>query len=125
MRIRKTDVDPGVPSFTIVAKDVLAVPTLEQYKRICNAFGLVDQTREVQRAIDEVVAWQEQHREDTHLPSHQHRNLEPPPGYFDLLQAFVNWFEENDGVADDFGELFIVKQAKHYLESWNERTEHP
>jgi Sigma-70, region 4 len=31
------------------------------------------------------------------------------------LERFVQWYEENDGNSDDFGELFIVKDAKAAL----------
>lgn len=119
MRTRKTDIDPGVPSFTLVATDALAVPIIQSYSNLCEDFELRDQAIEVRRALEEVIEWQKDHPDKVHLPSHQHRNLDPLPGYFALLKSFVDWFEKNDGVADDFGELIIVAQAKHYLEDWD------
>jgi hypothetical protein len=122
MRIRQTDVDPGVPSFTLVASDALITPAIRTYIETCNAFGLDKQASEVNRALMEIMSWQDRNSNDTHLPSHQHRNLDPPPGYFALLKAFVEWFEEHDGIADDWGELVIVKHARYFLEKWNEET---
>lgn len=40
-----------------------------------------------------------------------------------MLQLIIDWFEENDGKADDFGEKFIVKDARHALANYKPRPE--
>lgn len=35
------------------------------------------------------------------------------------LRGLVGWFEENDGRADDFGELLVVKGARRVLENYD------
>jgi hypothetical protein len=32
-----------------------------------------------------------------------------------VLERMIEWYEQNDGKADDFGELWIVKDAREAL----------
>jgi hypothetical protein len=119
-RLRKTDVDPGIPSFTLVATDVLVIDALYEYKAACDRAGLLGQIPEIDNVIEEFLRWRNAHPDQVHLPNYQHRNLDPPPGYFALLKKFVDWFHENDGGADDFGRFTFVARAEMMLEDWND-----
>ncbi len=62
--------DPTEPTFTVKAKDALAVPTLRAYKRECLEHGLGGQADEVEKAIGEIVQWQKNH--EVKFPDHKH-----------------------------------------------------
>lgn len=62
--------DPTEPTFTIKAKDVLAVPTLHAYRLECKEHGLDSQAEEVGKAIGEIVHWQKNH--EVKFPDHKH-----------------------------------------------------
>lgn len=63
--------DP-MPVFTIKAKDLLAVEAIEAYAELCRENGLHWQAEEVDKAINEIRAWQRRHAGEMKLPDHQH-----------------------------------------------------
>lgn len=63
--------DP-MPVFVIKAKDALALKGVLAYLSLCEAEGMVEQTRQVQLALDEMEQWQFDHADQIHLPDHTH-----------------------------------------------------
>lgn len=63
--------DP-MPVFTIKAKDILAGPAIRQYRELCAAYGLHDQAVEVDKAVAEIVEWQNRNLGAVKLPDHPH-----------------------------------------------------
>ncbi len=64
--------DDAMPVFTIKAKDKLAIRAVEAYRRLCLELGLNAQADEVDKALDEIVAWREAHPDQVKLPDHPH-----------------------------------------------------
>jgi len=64
-----------MPSFKILGKDRLAPPAIAHYRGLCAAAGLVDQAREVQKALEEIQDWQNAHPTAVKPPDHQHKPL--------------------------------------------------
>lgn len=61
------------PVFAIKGTDALAYPMLKAYGDFCRQFGLHAQAGEVDKAAEEVRAWQFANVELTKLPDHKHR----------------------------------------------------
>lgn len=62
--------DPQEPTFTVKAKDVLAVPTIRAYHNECVEHGRMGQAEEVYKALQEMIEWQEDHA--VKFPDHKH-----------------------------------------------------
>lgn len=60
------------PVFTIRAQDALAFRVVDYYRCVCLAEGLIDQAAQVQRALDEIGAWQAAHPDRVAMPDHEH-----------------------------------------------------
>jgi DNA polymerase III epsilon subunit-like protein len=63
----------AMPTFTILAKDAIAPETLAAYRDLCSRFGLIDQAREVQKALEEIADWQKANPTEVKMPDHQHQ----------------------------------------------------
>lgn len=61
-----------MPVFVIKGKDMLASQTIAHYRNLCSMYGLDSQAIEVQRALDEMYAWQERNPELMGAPDHPH-----------------------------------------------------
>lgn len=61
-----------MPVFVIKAKDLLAPEAVKAYRDLCIAYGLRDQAAEVDKAIEEIIAWQESSVDVVKLPDHVH-----------------------------------------------------
>ncbi len=62
----------ALPVFTIKAKDALAVEAVAAYRDLCTKYGLFEQANQVQLALEEIRAWQQDHEDDLRLPDHVH-----------------------------------------------------
>lgn len=105
------------PVALIRAQDALAVPLMQEYRKMCKKAGCAsDHIDSVERQIENIRGWQESayHASEVRRPGDPPR-VPPDADAATLLAAFVDWFEEHDGRADDFGELTIVKQARKLL----------
>ena len=63
--------DP-MPVFTIQAKDRLAVAALVAYQALCDEWRLPRQAEEVEKAIDEMVAWRQRNPQQVKMPDRTH-----------------------------------------------------
>jgi hypothetical protein len=61
-----------MPVFILKAKDNLAPKAVAHYAILCRAAGLSDQAEEVRKALAEMVAWRDEHRELCKWPDHEH-----------------------------------------------------
>lgn len=65
------DPDP-MPVFVLKGKDRLALDTIHHYKWLCREAGLLDQADEVEKAVDEMVAWRVRNFDRVQFPDHPH-----------------------------------------------------
>lgn len=61
-----------MPVFVIKAKDLLAPEAVAAYRDLCIIYGLREQAAEVNKAIEEIAAWQEANVDVVKLPDHTH-----------------------------------------------------
>ena len=61
-----------MPVFTIQAKDRLAVAALIAYQVLCDEWHLPQQVAEVEKAIEEMVAWRKRNPQRVKIPDHTH-----------------------------------------------------
>jgi hypothetical protein len=62
-------VPDDMPVFVVVAKDATAVELLSEYWRLCELYGSPsDQLEGVRQASAEFMAWQQDHRDEVHVP---------------------------------------------------------
>ncbi len=71
----RTDLEPN---FRIRAQDALSIATLAAYRRLCLDNQLWHNAAEVQKAIDEFVAWQGRNQHRVKLPDHKHVPVDQP-----------------------------------------------
>lgn len=64
--------DDSMPVFVIKAKDRLAVAAVRYYGELCVEAGLTGQSREVAKALAEIVSWRSRHRDLIQMPDHPH-----------------------------------------------------
>lgn len=83
--------DP-MPVFVIKAKDKLAPDAIGGYVALCEAVGLVDQTRQARHALSEVKSWQDRNAGHVKMPYHQH----VPVGLQTATVTTHAWQEYND-----------------------------
>jgi hypothetical protein len=111
------------PVAVIRAQDMLAVPTLRDYLKRCRKVGCSQEhIASIERQIENFRQWQESefHQMEVRRPGDQPLLPEDATATV-LLASFLDWFEEHDGRADDFGELRIVKQARKLLTGKEDR----
>ncbi len=81
--IHGPDTDDPMPVFVLKAQDRLAIKAVNAYQDACETAGRLDQARQVMRAADEIVAWQERHQDLVKFPDHEHvpvgEALQTPP----------------------------------------------
>lgn len=63
------------PVFILKPKDLLTVPTVYEYQKLCMKFGAAGQAQQVQLAIDELVNWRHVHWDSMKLPDHPHQGV--------------------------------------------------
>jgi hypothetical protein len=61
-----------MPVFVIKGKDKFALRLLITHRDLCIANGLIKQSLEDQKAIDELVDWQDENPELMKFPDHKH-----------------------------------------------------
>lgn len=61
-----------MPWFTLLAKDRLAVETIEFYRDRCAEAGLAEQAAEVEKALEEFRDWQREWSQQVKMPDHAH-----------------------------------------------------
>jgi hypothetical protein len=62
-----------MPVFVIKAKDDLAFSVVEHYRDTCASLGLDRQAGEVNKALQEIVAWRVRNPDLCKMPDHEHR----------------------------------------------------
>jgi hypothetical protein len=61
-----------MPVFVLKAQDELAIPTILFYMRSLEKFGLMDQSAEVSKALDEFKEWEQENPDKMKMPDHKH-----------------------------------------------------
>lgn len=65
--------ETGMPVFIIKAQDALAPEAIKAYRELCVKYGLTAQAAEVDKAIAEIVQWQQAPGNLVKLPDHVHQ----------------------------------------------------
>lgn len=71
--------DDPMPVFTLLAKDMLALDTVEAYRELCSSARLHDQADEVRKAWREMFEWRRRHPDAVKMPDHPHVPAVKPP----------------------------------------------
>lgn len=61
-----------MPVFTIKAKDVLSIVTVEHYIDECEKLGLTYQAEQCRLALNEIKRWRNENAELVKVPNHEH-----------------------------------------------------
>ena len=68
-------VEDDEPVFLIRGRDILAPEAVQAYMNLCKVLCLDEQAGEVDKAIDEIVEWQEANPNLVKDPDHAHVNV--------------------------------------------------
>jgi len=87
-----------MPVFVIKARDHLSVGTVETYRKLCDDLGLREQSKQVSRALAEILEWRSAHPDECKYPDHDHRPAGSPGSGSEVPASQDNQGQEaNDG----------------------------
>ena len=61
-----------MPVFTIKARDDLAIQAVRGYRDLCIYYGLDEQAKQVELALEEIIRWRYDHPRECKWPDHDH-----------------------------------------------------